>query len=176
MGRLSFNPLAHLDLLGTVMLFFGPFGWAKPVPVNPVNLRNPKKDMIWVALAGPLSNVVLGFLVAFLYTHFFAGYIAGRSRLLFLYLIYFNVGISFFNLLPIYPLDGSNIVRGFMKHATEVRYMHAMRFVPFIFIVMISAEWLLNVPVLSFVLEPLWTPYRNFLLDIYGVKALFLGL
>src|SRR4030042_605671 len=62
-GRLTFNPLAHLDLFGTLMLFFGPFGWAKPVPVNPMNLDNPKKDMIYVGAAGPVSNIVLPILI-----------------------------------------------------------------------------------------------------------------
>jgi Zn-dependent protease len=58
-GRLSLNPLRHLDPLGTIMIFLVHFGWAKPVPVNPYNLKNPKKDMLWISAAGPLSNMLL---------------------------------------------------------------------------------------------------------------------
>src|SRR5210317_879571 len=58
-GRLSLNPLRHLDPLGTIMIFLVQFGWAKPVPVNPYNLRNPKKDMLWISAAGPLANILL---------------------------------------------------------------------------------------------------------------------
>jgi Zn-dependent protease len=175
MGRLTLNPLAHLDLFGTIMLLFGPFGWAKPVPVNPFKLRNPKKDMIWVSLAGPLSNIILGYVVAVLYRLFFYGHVAGASKAFFAYLILINIGLSFFNLLPFPPLDGSNIVRGFLSPENEVRYLRAMRHVPLIFIGMIVLEWMMHIPVLTFVLNPLWKPYLHILLDIYGVKGLFLG-
>ena len=175
MGRLSLNPMAHLDLLGTIMLFFGPFGWAKPVPVNPRNLHNPKKDMIWVALAGPLANIVLGFAVAFLYKAYISvsGDPVGRHFLAMLILL--NVGLAFFNLLPIPPLDGSNIVRGFMPPSVEARFLHAMRFIPLIFLILITGEWFFHVPLFSFILDPLWTPFLNFMLDLYGVKTLFAG-
>ncbi len=175
MGRLSFNPLSHLDLLGTIMLLFGPFGWAKPVPVNPLRLRNPKRDMVWVALAGPLSNIVFGWLVSLLYLNVFGGVVSGYANHFFVYLIMINIGLSFFNLLPLPPLDGSNIIRGFMSRESEFRYMHAMRIVPFIFIGLISLEWIIKIPAFSFILNPLWNPYRTILLDIYGIGRLFGG-
>ncbi|MFH0919942.1 MAG: site-2 protease family protein [Fibrobacterota bacterium] len=175
MGRLSLNPLAHLDLFGTLMLLFGPFGWAKPVPVNPMNLNNPRKDMIWVALAGPLSNLALGFVVALLYKQYIAVSPDPYGRLFLAMLILINIGLAFFNLLPIPPLDGSNIVRGFMSRGTEARYIYSMRYIPVIFLVLIAAEWLFHVRAISFILDPLWSPFLNFMLDLYGVKALFLG-
>ena len=66
MGRLSMNPIRHLDPIGTIAFFFIKFGWAKPVPVNPVHFRNPRKDMLWVALAGPASNLFLAIVSAIL--------------------------------------------------------------------------------------------------------------
>jgi Zn-dependent protease len=171
MGRLSFNPLAHLDLFGTIMLLFGPFGWAKPVPVNPMKLGNPKRDMVWVALAGPLSNILLGYLVALIYRSLFMG-IGGYGEMLFFYLILINIGLSFFNLLPIPPLDGSNIVRGFLSRQADYRFMMSMRFVPMIFLMMIGMEWLLHIPVLSFILDPLWKPYLKGMLDLYELQGL----
>jgi Zn-dependent protease len=173
MGRLSLNPLAHLDFFGTIMLIFGPFGWAKPVPVNPMKLRHPKRDMIWVALAGPLSNILLGYVVAFLYRTLFQDVVSDQVRLFFFSLILINVGLSFFNLLPIPPLDGSNIVRGFLPRDMEIRYLNSMRFIPVIFLLMIGAEWLLHIPVLSFILDPLWEPYRKALFALYGVQDFF---
>lgn len=175
MGRLTLNPLAHLDWLGALMLVFGPFGWAKPVPVNPMNLANPRKDMIWVSLAGPLSNIILAYLVSLAYLHVFSGSVQGLARLFFLYFIMINVGLSFFNLLPFPPLDGSNILRGFMSRDTEIRYLHAMKSVPLIFLVLIGIEWMTPVPALSFIINPLWNPYLGLMLDVFGVKALFLG-
>ncbi len=171
MGRLTFNPLAHLDLFGTIMLLFGPFGWAKPVPVNPMRLGNPKRDMIWVALAGPMSNILLGYLVALIYRNIFQGSVSGSGELFFFYLIMINIGLSFFNLLPIPPLDGSNIVRGFLSHQNEARYVYSMRYVPIIFIGMIATEWMLHIPLLSYILDPLWKPYLNAFLTLYGVQG-----
>jgi Zn-dependent protease len=173
LGRLSLNPLSHLDFFGTVMLLFGPFGWAKPVPVNPVRLGNPKRDMIWVALAGPLSNILFGWLVAVLYLNFFHGHVSGYSQLFFVYLIMINIGLSFFNLLPLPPLDGSNIVRGFLSREKEIRFMHAMRFVPLIFIALLSIEWLFKFPAISFILDPIWSPYQKILLEFYGIGSLW---
>lgn len=172
MGRLTLNPLAHLDLFGTLMLLFGPFGWAKPVPVNPRNLRNPRRDMVWVAIAGPLSNICFGFAVAWIYTSLYTDGAAGVGRYFFLYLIMINIGLSFFNLLPVPPLDGSNIVRGFLSPENDLKFLHAMRFAPFIFIGLISLEWLFKIPALSYILDPLWEPYLNALLALYGLSGL----
>jgi len=172
MGRLTLNPLSHLDLFGTVMLLFGPFGWAKPVPVNFVRLGNPKRDMIWVALAGPMSNILFGWLFSTVYLNLFHGHVSGYAQLFFVYLIMINIGLSFFNLLPLPPLDGSNIVRGFLSQEKEFRFMHAMRFVPMIFIALLSIEWIFKFPAFSYLLNPLWSPYQRLLLEFYGMKAL----
>jgi len=169
MGRLSLSPLAHLDLLGTIMLLFGPFGWAKPVPINPSKLRNPKRDMIWVALAGPLSNILFGWLVAFVYLHFYPDQGIGYGRLFFVYLIFLNIGLSFFNLLPVPPLDGSNILRGFLPLRTEISYMKAMRYAPFVFFGLIALEWAFKFPALSYLLNPIWDPYLKAMLSLYGI-------
>ena len=69
-GRLTFNPLVHLDLFGTLMLLWGPFGWAKPVPVNPLNYDNPKRDDIYVSAAGPISNILLALLFGYFFRWF----------------------------------------------------------------------------------------------------------
>jgi len=113
-GRLTLNPIAHVDCLGLHLLFIAGFGWAKPVPVNPYNLRgNVKQGLLLVSLAGPAANLALAFAAAVL-----LGLVdfmqAGFGLLLLYRLIYVNVVLAVFNLIPIPPLDGSKILAGLL--------------------------------------------------------------
>lgn len=103
--RLSLNPLKHLDPIGTFMLIFARFGWGKPVPIDPYNLRNPRRDEILIALAGPASNLLLATVLS-LVLRLFPYYI---PYAIYYILISVNVSLAVFNLLPIPPLDGSKI-------------------------------------------------------------------
>lgn len=156
-GRLTLNPLAHLDPFGALMLLFGPFGWAKPVPVNPMNFAHPIEGMAIVAAAGPLSNITMAAFTGFFFR---LGIVAPGSMLAaFLYILFMiNIGLAVFNLLPVYPLDGSRIVMAFLKGDQLTGYVKAMRVVPKIFLGMIVAEWVLNIPILSYVLNPVFVP------------------
>lgn len=127
-GRLTLNPLKHLDPFWTVLLpallyisTRGAFmiGMARPVPVNFLNLKRPKQDMIWVALAGPLANFLLAGAIALVYRLF-------QFKFL-LYAIYFNLGLGVFNLVPIPPLDGSRILTGLLPMSLAVRYVRLER-------------------------------------------------
>ena len=110
MGRLTLNPLAHLDPIGSMMILFLGVGYAKPVPVNPINLRNPRKDMIKVAAAGPASNFILSFIGVFIFTLLAKlGLLQNSFHLFFSYFIIINTYLGLFNLIPIYPLDGGQI-------------------------------------------------------------------
>lgn len=111
LGRLTLNPLKHLDVLGTLMVFMVGFGWAKPVPVNPYNLRGGRRGMALVAVVGPLSNLALAAVVAFLWQ--VSGYAGGEIvRNTLLVFIYLNIALLFFNLIPIPPLDGFRVLLG----------------------------------------------------------------
>ncbi len=113
LGRLTLNPLKHLDVLGTLMVFVAHIGWAKPVPVNPYNLRGGRKGMALVAIVGPLSNLALAAIVAFAWR--FSGYAGGDVvRDFLLVFISLNVSLLFFNLIPIPPLDGSRVLMGLL--------------------------------------------------------------
>ena len=128
MGRLTMNPLAHADLLGTFILpaaglIFGMpiFGWAKPVPVNPRNLKRPLQDMFWISAAGPASNLLLAMIAVFAYvgieTHAGGMNAAIPRDSLISMLIFFvqiNVILAVFNLIPLHPLDGAKIIARFL--------------------------------------------------------------
>jgi Zn-dependent protease len=123
LGRLTMNPLAHIDLIGTILFPVVAYisglpliGWAKPVPVNPVNLRAPRRDFAIVAAAGPASNMLLatgGIVVLYVLA---TGEVTGAWHIAFLrYFVYMNVLLAFFNLLPVPPLDGGNILAGLVS-------------------------------------------------------------
>lgn len=126
-GRVTLNPLHHLDLFGTVMLFLGPIGWAKPVPVNPYNYENPKRDEILVSGAGVAANLTVGIVCA-LVLRLFGGDILTIDqvgRILFIMILYgclLNFGLATFNLLPIPPLDGSHILRELLPGELALRF------------------------------------------------------
>ena len=115
MGRLTLNPMAHLDVMGSMMILFVGFGWAKPVPVDGRNLRNPRKDMMKVAAAGPLSNLLLAMIAGMLFRLLSgAGLLSEAIYLLIIYFTQINIALAVFNLIPVAPLDGSQIFSGYL--------------------------------------------------------------
>ncbi len=143
MGRLSLNPIKHLDPIGAVCMLLFHFGWAKPVPINARNFKNPKRDFAITALAGPAVNLICAFISAFLYLLVYALlrdvsfdsnflFSLADNALLFIYLFHsINVGIGIFNLIPIPPLDGSRLLNvvlppktyfGIMKYERNIYF------------------------------------------------------
>ncbi|MFN7728685.1 MAG: site-2 protease family protein [Bdellovibrio sp.] len=136
MGRITMNPVAHMDLQGTVILpmitivlnsmgaHLPLFGWAKPVPVNPRNLKNPRTDMFWIALAGPGSNVLLALVATVLWmgvvkSMMTSAYFGALNTLLQQFIIT-NLFLAFFNILPLHPLDGGKVLARFLP--TDLNY------------------------------------------------------
>lgn len=161
LGRLTLNPLKHLDPIGTLALLVFGFGWARPVPVNFGNLRQPKRDMIWVALAGPLTNLLVALLSAIvlrglLYagSHFPHEAAAASSVLHPLALmagfsLYINVLLGVFNLVPMPPFDGGRVMVGLLPPRQGELLS---RFEPFGFVVILLL--IFYTPVWSVVFQP----------------------
>lgn len=172
LGRLTLNPLRHLDPLGTIMIFLVHFGWAKPVPVNPARLKNPKKDMLWISAAGPLSNMALalasGILLRLINTtaklpdqhSMFMGTV--------IFVIYMslqiNLALAIFNILPIAPLDGSKILSGLLpvRYAETINWLE--RYGPFILIGLIIFGQATGISILG---KLIW-PFVAFFSSIFG--------
>jgi len=120
LGRLTLNPLAHLDVLGTLFFVLFHFGWARPVPVNPRNFANPRQGMLQVALAGPLANVTMAFAVGLvLKTQGLPGPLWSELAAM---VVGINVVLAVFNLIPIPPLDGSRILEGLLPTEQAIAY------------------------------------------------------
>jgi Zn-dependent protease len=146
MGRLTLNPLKHLDPFGAICMVFLHFGWAKPVPINPRNFRKPKRDFALTALAGPLSNLIMAFVSAFIllltlalledvsFTNDYAFNIA-QTTVDFIYIFHIiNVGLAIFNLLPVPPLDGSRILNTVLPPKAYFKIMQYERIIYFVLI------------------------------------------
>lgn len=127
LGRVTLNPLSHLDPIGTLLLLFAGFGWGKPVPFNPYNLENPKRDSALIAFAGPLSNFILAILFALLVFGISvlpvptSVYIASRS--VFEVVVFYNLVLGLFNLIPIHPLDGFKVVNAFLPEDLSYQWL-----------------------------------------------------
>ncbi|MBI5427333.1 MAG: site-2 protease family protein [Nitrospinae bacterium] len=119
-GRLSFNPLRHLDPLGVLFFYFMGFGWAKPVPVDWRNFENPRKDMMYVSVAGPMSNIILASACGF-FLRITSPYELPVIFYLLCFGVYINVALCVFNLLPVFPLDGASVLKGLVSRGMAVR-------------------------------------------------------
>lgn len=155
-GRLTLNPMAHLDPVGTLLIFIAGFGWGKPTPVTPSNIRiGEKAGMAVVALAGPISNIIVATLAAM---PFRLGALSlpssGIDAQMLQALVLWNVVLAVFNLLPIAPLDGFKVALGVLPRALAVPFARTERFGMIILLMVVLADAVLNVGILSRVLFP----------------------
>ncbi|PIQ26462.1 site-2 protease family protein [bacterium (Candidatus Blackallbacteria) CG17_big_fil_post_rev_8_21_14_2_50_48_46] len=135
-GRLTLNPIAHLDLMGALMVVFVGFGWAKPVPVDPRNLRNPAWQMPAIAAAGPLANLLLAILsIILLYLGNKTGQDFIKEPLVIS--ISLNLLLMVFNLVPLPPLDGAGVLRGFLPRRLQIQFDQLLPYGPAILIALV---------------------------------------
>ena len=170
-GRLTMNPLKHLDVLGTVMICLCGFGYAKPVPVNPYNFKHPKRDMALTALAGPLSNLLMAALSLAIFRVLYTfvdsiWFLNMAARVLISTFASINIGLAVFNLLPIPPLDGSRIFGYFLPD----KWVYTMeRYSQYITLIIMA---LLLTGVLDIPLSFLRNLIVRFLCLIFGLRGI----
>ncbi len=167
-GRLTLNPLKHLDPVGTlVFVVTRMIGWAKPVPVNPYNLRNPRRDMVWVSVAGPAANMVLAVISAAAYkvvmlmplpSSLLAEKVLYPLVMMLQLSVVLNIGLAVFNTIPIPPLDGSKILMGLLPARHAIAYS---RIEPYGFFILLALIFLRITDLLIF---PVILFLRNLLL------------
>ena len=163
LGRLTLNPLKHIDIIGTLMIFFIGIGWAKPVPVTFQNLRNPKRDMIWVAAAGPVTNILLATVSSFLLRGLVAidnPAVSGSPLAMFLepvvlmlaFSVYINLLLAIFNMIPVPPLDGGRVLVGLLPNRQAAAWA---RIEPYGMVIIILLVFFTNI--FSYVISPVLT-------------------
>ncbi len=171
-GRMNLNPINHLDPIGSLMILLVGFGWAKPVPINPLNFNQYRQGLRWVSFAGPMSNLIFGFFSLLLFRILLVSgvFATGGSEFaalalqFFQQLIMINIYLALFNLLPIPPLDGSKILMSFLSDANLGIYRQLERYAPLILIGLI----------ITGVLGSIIFPLAQFVLYIYETIIQFI--
>ena len=158
MGRLTLNPMSHLDPIGSLALLLMGFGWAKPVPVDPRYLKNPRMDMVKVAAAGPISNIILAIIAALVLRLLFDTDLLSNSiKTFFIIFIQINITLAVFNLLPVSPLDGSQILSPFLEKQFGPNIVWKMQvYGPRVLFFIIIFSMVTDIHIFSFIITPIF--------------------
>lgn len=160
LGRLSLNPLRHLDPIGTLALIFFGFGWGKPVPIDPYNLQHPKRDEAIISLAGPVSNLILALIISLLVKFLPLNNI---SILFLSILVQINVVLAVFNLLPLPPLDGSKIFLALLPQDKSLQWQEAFEKYGFVLIIVLLFLPIGGSNIISLIIGPIIQTVLRFL-------------
>jgi len=170
-GRLTLNPMAHLDIFGSLALYLMGFGWAKPVPVNPQYIANPKRDMMWIALAGPVSNLIVALISGILLSVLLRlGLIGSQSPLIMVLImsLQINLVLAIFNFIPIPPLDGSRILEGLIPNKYHNELAKFEYYGPRILMGLIILSMFTRFNIFSVIISPIMTIFlKLFTFGIY---------
>jgi Zn-dependent protease len=164
-GRLKLNPISHIDPLGAIMLFVAHIGWAKPVPINPYNFRNMKRDTAITASAGPISNFIMAILSAMIMRGIMT--VNGTALIqdpmifqslqiamtFFYYSVFINIALGLFNLIPLPPLDGSKILGGFLSDEMYFRYTAREKQGAMILVLIMAISFIFKIPIFSMIIN-----------------------
>lgn len=169
MGRITLNPLAHIDLFGMLFLFLFGFGWGKPVPFDPFNLKNPHRDAALISLAGPVSNfitAILSVIVLKLFMLFELELLVFIGQVLLMPLISFNLLLGVFNLIPVAPLDGFKVVGGILPEDRAREWYQLEKYGIFFLLALLFP--IQGHSMISTIISPILSFLNNFLFSIVG--------
>jgi len=175
-GRLTLNPISHIDPIGLLMLFIARIGWAKPVPINPYNFQNYKRDTALTAAAGPVANFTLAILLSVVFNLIknfnpeIMDYASNFTQLLLWMLVYailINLALGLFNLIPIPPMDGSKILGGFLSDEAYYKYTAKERQGAQILMIILAVSFVFRLNIIGSIIMP---PLNFFLGLLIGIK------
>lgn len=169
LGRLTLNPVSHLDPFGTILMLLVGIGWTKPVPVNSRNFKHPRLDFVLTALAGPIANLltallaILGFCAIKRYDPNYIGLVLenfnGVAAYALQMLAVLNIGLALFNLIPLPPLDGSNVIMALLPEKARNKYSMVRFYLPWIFLGLVALRYLGRFfPTLAVLEDYIWMP------------------
>ena len=174
-GRLTLNPISHIDPFGLIMLFIARIGWAKPVPINPYNFRNYKKDTALTAAAGPAANFILAILLSIIFNlikkmnpdiMYHASSLTQFWLSMLLYAILINLALGLFNLIPIPPMDGSKILGGFLSDEAYYKYTARERQGAQLLMIILAISFVFRLNIIGSIIMP---PLNFFLKLLTGI-------
>lgn len=178
MGRLTINPVAHFDPMGFLFILMCPIGWGKPVPVNPYNLRDVRQYSMYIAMAGPVSNIIQAIVLSLLYRlitmHSIENaliHIPGGESILIAcilvtqYGVMINLGLAFFNLIPLFPLDGEKILGGVLPHQQAEKLEEFRKHSMMVLFLILASEMFLGFSIIGYYFDSIVFPIMKFLLS-----------
>jgi Zn-dependent protease len=179
MGRLTLNPAAHLDPMGLMFILMATIGWGKPVPVNPLNLKDVRHDSMYIALAGPVSNIIQAIFLALIFRLLNFGFgdammqgpsmlktVLNASFLVTFYGVFINLALAFFNLIPLFPLDGEKILGGILPYKQAIKLEQIRQHSMMILLGIIVLGMVFNIHVLGFYFNLVVFPLTNTMLGV----------
>lgn len=179
LGRITINPVSHFDPLGFACVLFAPIGWGKPVPYNPANLKNPNRDAMYIALAGPISNIIQAIILAVIFhllmvtpvNNFLNSFPAGGAIFQATFTVCFvgvwiNLALAFFNMIPLFPLDGEKVMIGLLPYEQAMKVEDFRQHSPYVLLILLMSGFFLPFSIIGYYFSMTAVPLRQLMIGM----------